>query len=66
MKRIKKFRFDRSIPSNLAVYNSGHNENEKRAVDLLNWAAIAAAILVVGVGTSFWTLVGLMIRQLWK
>lgn len=54
MNDIKKFRFDRPVPSHFVV-----------AVDL-NWAAIAAAILVIGVGTSFWIVVGLMIAQLWK
>jgi hypothetical protein len=46
------------------VYDFGHNED--RAVDLLNWDAIVAAILVIGVGAGFWTGVGLMIAHLWK
>jgi hypothetical protein len=49
---------------NLAVYNSGRNPNCDMV--LFNWHAIVAAILVIGVGVSFWTGIGMMIAHLWK
>ena len=61
---MQKFLLRKSIASNLAVHDSGRDAN--RAVVPLNWDAIVAAILVIGVGASFWAGVGLMIARLWQ
>jgi len=64
MNAIQKFLLNRSIADSLAAYDSRCDEN--RAGDLLNWDAIVAAILTIGVGASFWTGAGMMIAHLWK
>jgi len=41
-------------------------EDEDRTPSLLNWNAVAGAMLVLGVGASFWTGLGLTIARVWK
>ena len=64
MNAMQKFPLDEPIASSLAIYDSRRDEN--RAVDLLNWDAIVAAMLVLGVGAGFWAGAGLMIVHMWK
>jgi hypothetical protein len=48
MNAIQKFLLNKSNARNLAVYDSGRDAH--RAFALLNWDAIVATILVIGVG----------------
>jgi hypothetical protein len=64
MNTLRKFFLHRSIARSSVAFDSGRDTN--RAIELLNWDAIVAAILVIGVGVSFWIGAGLMIAHLRK
>lgn len=64
MNAIQKFLRCKSTARNSAGCDS--SRDAQHAFGPLNWDAIVATILVIGVGVSFWIGAGLMIARVWK